>query len=479
MIGGRWSRWAAPLITLLLAAAACGADSETTDTDLGSTGIDPTVATSTATSTSGAPATSTGGEAGEPLLGQLIDTVPDPGVHPLMAGAFAALNDATEACGNLPIWTEHMTVAVTRFENLVRRVQASPELAPWRGTADARALSDQIRDRLVLQDRCTSGAVSASDQQLRNATSITGRAVAVADWYQVRLYDVPTSVGAEMWYHADHLGHVIEIERVLRAAGALDIVVVGTGQMKSGVDPLLLSETTGSTVMNASMPLLYPTVMSPWLEQLRRRGRAPSRVVIGVGAADGFRGCTENRITKMDRAVQLQNQAFATLPVLADIDRERVLVGPGQSTYEDSPVLRSHRATTVPESQGTGVTGSEPDPELGAADRTQYEGFLTDPVRCAQIITSLGDVVAELVGDGVEVLVVGMPIHPDVRSIPPGGSFFLDAVTAEQATLTEEAGGRFLDLSALLSAGEFVDLTDATVSGRERVTRAISDALES
>ncbi|MDH3705138.1 MAG: hypothetical protein OES57_03685 [Acidimicrobiia bacterium] len=413
-----------------------------------------------------------------PLLGELIETIPDAGIHPLMTGAFAAVNRAADECQNLEAFTEHLDTAVTRFENLLPRVQSSPDLAEWRGSIDAKRLSDEIRDRLVRQVRCDGGAVNATDAQILAATSVTGRAVAVSDWYRLRLYEAPASIGAEMWYHADHLGHVVELERLRSDDQEIGVLVVGDSRVKRGVDALALSGSLGTTAMNIGMPLLYPTVMEPWLDQARRRARQPARVVIGVGATDAFRACTDARIARMEAAVALQEQAFATLPVLAELDREPVLVGAGPtSSYGDSPVLRAHRTTTLAEGQGTGITGTASEVVAVEVERGQYRSLLTDPVRCDPIIDTLGRVVETLVADGVDVLVVGMPIHPELRDMPPTGGELIDGVTVEQSRLAQEAGATFLDLSQLLSAEEFVDLTDPTEAGRARVTESIAAAL--
>ena len=459
-------------MALAVATTACGGSTPSDTTPPTSTRPVRSITSAAPTTTALAPAR---GDAG-PLLGELIAAVPDPGIHPLLTGAFAAVNDAAENCGSLPNWTEDLRLAVTRFENLIPRVQSSPLLADWRGSAEARALSDEIRDRLVLQDRCVAGAATATDEQVRQATEVTGRAVAINDWYRIRLHELRPSVGADLWYHADHLGHMIEVERLLRAEGAIDVLVVGSSRVKHGVDALALSEATGSTVMNVGMPLMYPTVMIPWLDQVWRRGRRPGRVVIGVGASDGFRQCTEARTAKMATAIDLQARAFATLPVLEQIDQERLLVGPAERSYRDSPVLRSYLATTVPQGQGTGLTGQAPDPALIGVDRARYEDLLVEPVRCDEIVTALGSVVTDLTGRGIDVLVVGMPIHPEVRALFRDASL-LDAVTSEQAFLTTAAGGRFLDLSRVLTAEQFVDLTDPTVAGRQVITDALAAEL--
>ena len=465
------------LLSFALVVAACGAGS-----DAGSDTIVPSAPATTVVSTTASVPAGTDPCAGTAcartaLLGELISAIPDAGLHRRVTTAFAALNDAAANCGSLAAWTQDLELAVERFETLIGRFQSSPVLEEWRGSDAARALSDELRDRMVLQDRCLDGAATAGEKDVRKATEVTARAVAINDWYHIRLYDEAPSQGAETWYHSTQLGQLLELERLTGAEGSIEVLVVGPSTVMYGVDAQALADTTGRNVMNIGVVGLFTEVAMPWIRSARRRGRGVDTVVLGVAASEAFRLCGRGRGDDMRQFAGLRSFSFAARPVLAGLDPEQRLVGPGGSYYADNPVRRSALATLAEAGRGNARNSPDVDPSRLAADRDLYGRLLEAPTRCDSMVTSLGVVVDDLVASGLRVLVVNMPLHPEVIALHPDGASAFAAVVTEQRELALDAGAEYLDLTTLLAGDAFIDLTDPNSTGRDRITAEIADAL--
>ncbi|MGI9600386.1 MAG: hypothetical protein ACR2QE_00755 [Acidimicrobiales bacterium] len=399
-----------------------------------------------------------------------INTAPTEDLRFLLAAAVQLSETAAAGCADLAGWTAAMDTASTNIELAAEAVLADG--GDWLGTPDASMVAAAVRDQLILQRGCTDGAEAGDDAAANAALAAAGRASGANDTLALALTGDNPATGSDFWYHADQIGHAIEMQR-LAFADPIDIVIIGSSTARRGFDPEVMTDSLGQSTMNAAVAALFPKVMPAWVATANRLAGTPSAVVLGLSPWQDFTVCGTAQSDTMDAAVARQDQAFAPLPVIGTIPGAVTLIGGPAASYS-SPALDlydtagtrgwTNSSTSTNEatvSQQTALYG----PQIGAG---QY---------CPDNLAATESLISELLSADQEVLVVALPLHPDMAALHPDGRAGYDEAIAGYQAAAEGAGATWLDQTDALSADQFGDLTHANALGRTQVTAATIEAL--
>ncbi|MDH4170358.1 MAG: hypothetical protein OEW42_12300 [Acidimicrobiia bacterium] len=403
----------------------------------------------------------------------VIAAVPDEGLRFQATVALAAADRADAACGELSAWAAAMDEATGLVRTFTDSVVESGN--DWVGSTGATDVAGAFRDQLILQADCRAGA---EDGDIDAALAAAGAASAANDELRVALTGDDVRTASEFWYHADQIGHAVELARLSRSGDPVDILIIGSSTGKRGFDPNTLTSELGRSTMNASVAGMVPSVFAPWLVEAVQLGGAPSTIIIALNPWQdllpaGQPPCDATPEGIMADAQAMKARAFARIAALARQPAALRLTGGPAATYDGVAIDISE--LYQPGQRGwaeTDDTVHGPGGEL--AER--YEAQLSGSEGCARYREVMAGVVAELT-QGTEVLLVSLPIHPAMTALIDGGAEAHRAVSDDYAAIADQTGAGWLDLTDLLSPEEFLDLTDANGSGQVKITEATVEAL--
>ncbi|MDH3704511.1 MAG: hypothetical protein OES57_00480 [Acidimicrobiia bacterium] len=408
-----------------------------------------------------------------PVDGERLDralaSVPDDGLRFQLAAALGLAKTASSRCSDIDAWvtaTDEASTAANTAATTARAVGGE-----WLGTDQAAVVAASFRDALVLQVPCQ---VVVDTGDVESAMAAAGRASAANDEVLLALTSRNPATGSEFWYHADQLGHTIEIDRLVRQEGPVEILVIGSSTAKRGFDPGVMTDELGRSTMNAAVAGLFPTTMDVWATDAIRLGGEPATVVIGLSTFQDFLECTDDRRQKMVDAGTMQTFAFAALDILAGEEPARRLIGGTAATYR-STVLDEY--APAPGSRGQMVSPDVPNPESVAYYTQLYTPRMAGAEYCPQNAPAIEQLITSLVDGGRRVLTVSLPLSPAMAALHPDGRAAHDQSVETYREVTQAAGGEWLDLTDLLTDEEFLDLTHATSGGRAKITEATIEAL--
>ena len=405
-------------------------------------------------------------------IADALAAVPDRALRADAERALEAAAESVRRCAEPVGWAAATDAASAAVDDLT---EAARQFGPgWVDTSSARTVADEIRDLLILQRGCSRGFESVTEAERAAALAAAGRAGGANDDLHLTLTGADTRTGTEFWFHADQIGHTLELVRLVDEAGPVEVLIVGSSTSKRGFDPVRMTAELDRSTTNVAVAGLFPATMAPWVETALVLSAAPASVVIGVSSFQDFLGCSDDQVEAARRTGSLQEEAFAPLAGLAGLPGAARLVGGPARTY-DSAALAEYQASP-------GDRGLVPSPDV--ADQTAiarqldlYRPQLQRGVYCDRNAEAIGDTARNLLARGIDVLVVSLPISPAMAELHDAGRAGHQTAIDSYRRAATDAGARWLDLTDLLDEGHFIDLTHATATGRDLITDATISAL--
>lgn len=280
------------------------------------------------------------------------------------------------------------------------------------------------------------------------------------------------------WYDAVAQRKVEQMD----SRGSVDVVFAGTSMAQQAFVPSVIAGATEQTAWNAGLAGGTPEVMSPWLlEEVVPRLR-PTTVVWGLSSFDLAPAYGPAQAEVYDNALATRDGW------LADVERA---VATRSVLVRNRPVLRSLDALAgdAADDRGeahdeaarlTGPDGERTDDTVDRSDQrrrivqARLAGFEPNPDDIDLIARTAG----ELRRQGIDVVLVELPVPDRFREAHPRGDADHALVGPALASIAEELDLRFLRLTDASTSEEFIDFThlrpDAAADFSLRVANALS-----
>ncbi len=286
------------------------------------------------------------------------------------------------------------------------------------------------------------------------------------------LRGVPAGAASGLWRGRDQLLTAIWI-REARANGIeVDGLVIGNSVSRTGIDPVLFGELTGTTVGQASIAGMSPETAGPFLDEIIDLVD-PSTVYWGLSYFDLYIGCSvEARAKAAMQHQDLRRGAFAG--IVDESSRrswEHLLGAVGTDAYGETPILSTIDQQLVIDTLGQDDlrrTVADPD---GLA--LQLELWPPDEP-CLERSSHLAEHVHRLQAEGREVVIVVLPPNPELAGGADGlTSFFENAAVFAGPAESD----RYVVLDDELAPEVFRDGVHFLDEGRAQLTAALAAAL--
>lgn len=270
-----------------------------------------------------------------------------------------------------------------------------------------------------------------------------------------------------VWWSYAQRGHVDAILRVVERGEGVDTVVFGSSQGRTGVLADRLAAATGRTVFNAAVDGGTVDVAEEWAGRFVLDTLAPRRGMVLVSGIDtlstGDAPCPTGAREGMRSSLQVAGSSFAPVPWLQGTSPLRLAAASDGTSAAPlrSPLDQSYEAAPTVD-----YTRRTPDEALqqGRPYLAAYQRFTLCPER----VDALQRLVANMVGRGMDVVVVAAPIRSDLRNAAPAGA--VDDLDRRLQQVTEQAGGRFVSYTALVADADMVDLVHLSHEGAGQLT---------
>ena len=281
------------------------------------------------------------------------------------------------------------------------------------------------------------------------------------------------------WYDATAQ---LKVEQ-MGVRGEVDVVFAGTSMAQQAFVPSVFTEATGQTAWNAGLAGGTPEVMSPWLLEEVVPRLQPSTVVWGLSSFDLAPAYGPAQAEVYDEALETRDGW------LAAADRA---VSSGSVLVRNRAVLRSLDALAgaaahergVAHAEAERITGSDGERTEQAADVGEQRGRIV-AARLADFTPHQADLdliattVRSLEADGIDVILVQLPVPDRFRDAHPNGNADHALVGPALAELAAELDVRFLQLLDAAESEDFVDFTHLDAAAAADLSRSFAAAYES
>lgn len=372
-----------------------------------------------------------------------------------------ALAETAAACDEGNDWIDAAGDAAVALRRAATEARAeAAALDGWLFSDDAIAVADALQQALVERPDCP-GALP------RDVLAVTGQVTGAIDEYRTATTPGLLGLASGFWLNFDYLGHSIEIDRLQRQRGPVEVLVLGDSATKRGIDPIALDEASDRPTMNASVDGLLPTMVGPWFDELDELGVRPDVVIVGITTWGAIVPCDDPRPTLLAGFRQNRDVAFAGLGVLGEPAARRV-VGRPPSAYS-SPLLDRYRLSEGPGGQGS-FQDRETDEGAVAAQVAYHTRLFESPVTCDEGVAMVSELAGELTGNGTRVVVAAMPVSDDMAALHPDGRAGHEAIADSHLDAARAAGAEVIDLTGALTDGHFHDPAHPNEEGRAILT---------
>ncbi len=421
------------------------------------------------------------------LFATLVGDVPDDDLRRPLGALSLLLDDLDGFCGIDPdVWTDVAETAAAEIDEIAVSFEAASAVegetgeggtAGYVGSSSARLLARVLLDRAVLLTGCAGGPdaplapTGATTLRLNVATAT----VATAVEHLGRV--LRGSEGDPLFFHPDELAH-LRWMRIMTEP--VEFAVVGTSQATHGISPTQLGEASGRVVASIAIPGSLAEVQQHWLPTAMD-AIDPATIIWAVGPIDLVVACADDGrgATFAETAARLAAsfEPFGWLNDVPPIDR---ILGPvGNEVYLETPI-----GALAVDRYGSNRLGEAV--RLGSISQVAIDDQLTNfgPAfaqgdYCADRAALIRSIIEDLQADGREVVLVGMPVSPDLVPFYPGGSGALSQVMERfRGEVAEPTGVRFIDLTGVIQeAAYWSDLVHPVTEGSTRYTAAVAEAL--
>ncbi len=281
------------------------------------------------------------------------------------------------------------------------------------------------------------------------------------------------------WYDATAQLKVEQMENL----GEVDVVFAGTSMAQQAFVPAAFADEAGLTAWNAGLAGGTPEVMSPWLLEEVVPRLQPSTVVWGLSSFDVAPAYGPAQAAVYDEALETRDGW------LAEVDRA---VSAGSTLVRNRAVLRSLDALAGAAAHERGVAHAEAERITGAdGERTEQTTGITEQrgqivaARLAAFAPDPDDLalitqtVRSLEANGIEVILVQLPVPDRFRDAHPQGNADHALVGPALAELAAELDVRFLQMLDEAESDDFVDFTHLNAATAESFSRSFAAAYAS
>jgi hypothetical protein len=383
--------------------------------------------------------------------GRRVRQLGDATARQALEAVLAAADDVAASCGTEVRWRAAMTGLLLAIEPAVRHLEAALP-APGPATPD--------------------GAVAAATAEVssRDLAVFAEHAYERLNWL-VEGAANPRLSRNEVWWSYGVRGLVGVLDAAEAQGLAADTVVLGSSQARTGIDADLLTSLTGRRTVNAALDGGTVDVMRHWAPFVVDRA-APRRVVLAVSGVDVLTAvgppCPTGSRDGFVAATAVAREAFAGVPWLDGAEPLSIVADPGAGAPMTSPLVAAYLPD---EAQDHPVYGEEEVMSRGRPYLVAYERYGL----CEDRLAVLGELVADLVGAGIEVVVVTHPVRAALLAVaPPGAVGDLEARIAAAAT---GAGAHVLSYTGLLDDSAMADLVHVTRDGQQALTARLAQDL--
>lgn len=385
------------------------------------------------------------------LYRPLVDTVPSGPAADQMAALADHLDRLDAACGvDLKRWQAELADYISAA-GAVAEVLTVEQLGDYQGSIQANALARSLVERALMQSGCVRpdpNLVPPSDDLLKLTSAAVTATVTIDNRLRNSsygpLFHLFSSLPNYQWMRNDPT--------------PVTTVLLGTSQLGAAVDVAEMNRQFDTEIGSAWIPGALAEVQAIWVDEVLHYAN-PQQFIWFVGPLDLFVECdTTKRGVEFQTLLDARANTLARGFVVGDDPVARILgpVDPGDTVRGDGIKREGYDA------EGT---KSHRDSYLPGFKRGQF---------CDQRARIIADTVDRLKADGREVIVVGMPVHPELRVARPD--------TAEQLEMFRQRylGDRvpFVDLTATVTDENlWSDFTHVTSEGATEFTDQLVTAL--
>ena len=406
-------------------------------------------------------------------LDAVLASIPDEILRSRATEVIALADQASAACTDEAAWTAATNAAAAdtlAFANLADQTGSS-----WLGSDSANALSDVIRNRLVLQPGCQGGFAESPSPASLSAAAAAARANDTLNAVLDASLTLETS--SDFWYHSDQMGHVAQLADDVATSQGPEVLIFGSSVAKRSINPNTLGDALGVNVYNAAVAGLFSEVAADWWRTIIELDVQPSTVVIGRAAFEDFLQCNSSRVDAMSLAREFRNSAFREIEAFDAMSSAEVVAG--TETANAGSVLSAYLANF--DARGAIETRDVVNLERLATDTERYADILAQPTICDQRQADFIALVDSVLGSpSVEtVIVFDAPLHPDLISLHPQAEVGFDGSATSMVDSLDERDVIYVDARYALNESQFSDLTHANGPGSDAITKILTDTFAS
>ncbi len=348
-------------------------------------------------------------------------------------------------------YTRQFTAALARAEN------GQPEPEPWELLADV--APDGTKPTRERHSSLRSRATTVAERSVLAVENLHSALSPSQDLFGIH---VPLT-----WANGVHRTKQLQLQALEADGAAPEVLFTGTSKVWYGIDAEHFTARDGRPSYNAGLAAAGPAAQHAWLAGEMAPLIEPELVVWGLSAYD-LSGRLDGTSGRIVAAVELQEQVFEPLAwsdwMKAGLWVDRDLPPTWQISPADVGVANSGQLRTDDVDFN----------ETLEALVTYFVGGATEAD--ARELETIEETVAALRSEGIDVVLVSMPVPEAFRALQPEGA--PDSLTGAVATTAAGLGVEHLDMSRSMDDGAFADYTHLTGSGATAFTDLLMDELD-
>lgn len=380
----------------------------------------------------------------------LLATAPNDEVRSAFSTIGERLDTIERHCGTDPTgWLAELSHLTDEATSATALVKASTD---YTGSAEATALARSFTERALMESGCSvpnrpTGSLSpasATAATAKASTAFAGLDQALRNSEYGPLFHQYSTLPNYQWLRNE--------------TSTIDAILVGTSQVGAGLEVATMNAQFDTEFGSVQLPGGLAEIQTWWIPQVTKEVD-PSMVIWFVGPLDLFVGCpTGGRDAQYRKFDTARSDAFSRNGWLSNVEPLDRILGqptPSNTVQGDAPKRKGF------------------DPDSDAYQRDRYPNQFSTRKYCDARAATIGNESRRLEAEGRRVIVVGMPIHPDLATARPGGAagFADDLATFASSNLT---GIEFVDLTTTMQdARHWSDLTHLHAAGASEFTQLV------
>lgn len=284
------------------------------------------------------------------------------------------------------------------------------------------------------------------------------------------------------WYSVDAQHQADDLARLAEIDAESKLVFVGTSMTGEGIDGRVIEEEIPSLkqVYNLALDGAQPPVVERWLEEEVRPTLSPSAVVWGISSLDLNGNRSIPVIRQYDAASATRTGRMGD--VIRAAERSSYLYR-YRALFRDPAAFVSGRISTTPtpvrapDELGNYPLGDEVDYKTERERARIRTEVLSDFAVGADETAAFKRELTTLRDDGVEVLVVLMPVPPSYIELHPNGREDFDSFVVAASEVVSGLDIRLVDASDWFGESDFRDHTHLRRSPAEEFSLRLVDEL--